>query len=121
MIEDMKKYSEELAKSGGIVQNNLRDFLKPVRELMVNLKGETFSDNAILHGIWMLLAAHITFIACRSNKNAENEFVDKVSRSTQWEIGKAIEKLLKEHAGAGTLITFMEAPKEKEETNEQEG
>lgn len=121
MIEDMKKYTEDLSGSGRIVEENLRNYLKPIRELMVRLKSENFADNAILHGIWMLLAAHTTYIICRTNNKVDKPFIDEISRKTQLELGKAIEKLLKENAGNNTMVAFMEVPKKEEGTNEQKG
>lgn len=108
MIEDMKKYTEELEEAGNIVNANLRDFIKPVREFILKAKGETFADNALLHGVWMLLAAQITYIICRSNENADDSFIREVSTKSQFILGQAIEKLLKENAGSGTIVTFME-------------
>lgn len=108
MIEDMRKYTEELEEAGNIVTANLRDLLKPVREVIIKAKGETFADNALLHGIWMLLAAQVTYIICTSNRNAEDAFIREVSSKSQFILGQAIEKLLKENAGSGTVVTFME-------------
>lgn len=113
MIDDLKKYSTELADTGGIVHKNLRDFLGPVREMMANLKGPMFSDNAILHGIWMLLASHLTYVICQSKGNFDKKYIEEISHKTQWEIGKALNSLLKENAGEGTMVTFMEAPKKE--------
>lgn len=110
MIDDLKKYSTELAETGGIVHKNLRDFLGPVREMMANLKGPLFSDNAILHGVWMLLANHVTYIICRSNGKLDAKYIEEISGKVQREIGQALNNLLKENSGDGTFVTFMENP-----------
>lgn len=108
MIDDMKSYTEELEEAGNIVTAKLRELLTPLREAILEAKGQTFADNALLHGIWMLLAAQVTYIICTSNRNAEGAFIREVSAKSQFILGQAIEKLLKENAGSGTVVTFME-------------
>jgi hypothetical protein len=108
MIDDMKKYTDELEEAGNIVNANLRDLIKSIREVLISQRGETFADNVILHGVWMLLSMQVSYIICHSNNNVESEFINEISRKAQFALGHTIETLLKENAGSGTVVTFME-------------
>ena len=120
MIDDIKAYSEELSETGRIISDNLKEFLSGPRALITKERNPLFADNAILHGIYMFLSRHLTYIICRSRDETDPKKIDEIIQAVQREIGKTIHKLMGDHMGADTKILFFEREAKEGDNHEKE-
>ena len=114
-MEDFETYSNELAEAGQIIARNLGEFLVKPRELISENVNPLFADNAVLHALYTILAAHVSYIVARSSGITSLEKRKEIDDAIKYEIGRTLQKLMADHiSGTDATIVFYEKEKKKE-------
>lgn len=116
-LRDMSSYGDDISKLGGVIVDALTPTLSKSRRVIAESGGQLLADNALLHGLYMLLSHHLSFIILNASGDVMNEAQkEEVCRAVQHSIGITMKKLMGDliKAGDAKIIFLENNPKGKE-------